>query len=141
MKHIAVFVDGSDNSIRALEMGKTIAEKFQAELSIVNVQEHIRNVGMPNMRLTGDYDKMLRESSQKVLDKAKKHIGKTTIKINVKAIISENTAETIINYLDKGDIDLAVLGSKGLSGITRFLMGSISTRVMQYTKVPVLIIK
>lgn len=50
-----------------------------------------------------------------------------------------NPAEEILTTLKKEAIDLAVLGTRGLSGVKRFLLGSVSDRVLQESPCPVLI--
>ncbi len=48
-------------------------------------------------------------------------------------------AEVILT-LSKQDYDSIVLGSRGLSGVKEFLMGSVSRRVVQHSQIPVTIV-
>ena len=38
-------------------------------------------------------------------------------------------------------VDSIVIGSRGLSGVEEFLLGSVSSKVSQYAKVPVVVVK
>ncbi|AYO29618.1 universal stress protein [Biomaibacter acetigenes] len=50
-------------------------------------------------------------------------------------------AEILIHIAEEGYYDLIVVADKGMGGVKRFLMGSISEAVARYAKCPVLIIK
>jgi len=52
-----------------------------------------------------------------------------------------NPGEEILSVLNKEDVDLAVLGTRGISGIKRFLFGSVSDWVVQEAPCPVLIVR
>jgi len=52
---------------------------------------------------------------------------------------THNIAECIVSHGDKLDVDLIVLGARGLSGI-RALLGSVSHRVLQHAHRPVLVV-
>ena len=143
MKEIAVFVDGSKHSRRALQMAKDVAEKFGSKLYIINVQQTVfpHMTYKPYNILPGNYEKILKENGEAILNKAKTYLEDSNIEISTILLKGEDIAETIINYLDKRNLDLVVMGSRGLSGATRFLLGSVSLRVMTYAKIPVLIVK
>jgi len=50
-------------------------------------------------------------------------------------------ADTIINIAKEESSDLIVIGSRGLSGAKRFLLGSISNSVSHHAECPVLIVR
>lgn len=50
-------------------------------------------------------------------------------------------SERIIAMAKKTGADAIVIGSRGLSGIAEFFLGSVSSKVAQYANVPVLIVK
>jgi nucleotide-binding universal stress UspA family protein len=52
-----------------------------------------------------------------------------------------NTADGIVEFVKEGDYDLLVMGSRGLSGLKRVLLGSTSSQVLKRTEVPILIYK
>ena len=52
-----------------------------------------------------------------------------------------NPAEEIINASDEGDYDLILIGSTGAHGALRFLMGSVSDRVVRHASRPVLVVR
>jgi nucleotide-binding universal stress UspA family protein len=52
-----------------------------------------------------------------------------------------NTADGIVEFIKEGDYDLLVMGSRGLSGLKRVLLGSTSSQVLRKAEVPILIHK
>jgi nucleotide-binding universal stress UspA family protein len=52
-----------------------------------------------------------------------------------------NPAEEIINAGDGGDADLIIVGSTGTGGAIRFLMGSVSDRVVRHANRPVMVVR
>ena len=50
-------------------------------------------------------------------------------------------SEIILRLAESEDIDLIVLGRRGISGVERFLMGGISSSVVNHSKCDVLIVK
>ena len=60
----------------------------------------------------------------------------TEIFIDVKSII-----ESIIEYATRRNIDLIVIGTRGRTGLKRFLMGSVANGVVQHAHCPVLLVR
>ncbi len=61
---------------------------------------------------------------------------------NIKSeVITGDPSEQILYLIDKEDVDMVVMGCHGLSGLRRFLIGSVSNKVLQHSSKPVMIIK
>jgi nucleotide-binding universal stress UspA family protein len=50
-------------------------------------------------------------------------------------------AEEILDYAEDNDIDLVVMGTHSLTGIKRFLIGSVAEKILRHSKIPVMIIR
>jgi len=62
--------------------------------------------------------------------------------IAVESVILEgNPADEIIDFAEKNDIDLIVMGTLGKTGIKRFLLGSIAENVVRHSKKAVLVVR
>ncbi len=53
----------------------------------------------------------------------------------------ESIIESIIDYASKKDVDLIVIGTRGRTGLKRFLMGSVANGVVQHAHCPVLLVR
>jgi nucleotide-binding universal stress UspA family protein len=47
----------------------------------------------------------------------------------------------IVNYAERENVDLIVIGTRGRSGITRMLLGSVASEVVTYAHCPVMVVK
>ena len=61
---------------------------------------------------------------------------KTETFTDVKSVIG-----SIIDYATSRDVDLIVIGTRGRTGLRRFLMGSVANGVVQHTHCPVLLVR
>ncbi|MFP3165232.1 MAG: universal stress protein, partial [Acidianus sp.] len=56
-------------------------------------------------------------------------------------ILEGDPASAILEYANKNNVDLIVTGSRGLSTLKRVFLGSVSTRLVQEAKIPVMVVK
>lgn len=145
IKKILVPVDGSEGSWRALSKAVEIGEKFASDLLVVNVVQPYNNaallavpldhitVSKGNSELEKIGDKVLEMARDKLLDYEG---GKVELALEV-----GHPSERIIALAAKAEVDFIVIGSRGLSGIAVFFLGSVSSKVSEYASVPVLIVK
>ena len=82
----------------------------------------------------------LEKIGDKVLEMAQEKMAGYPHKV-VYSIEVGHPSERIIAFTKKEECDAIVLGSRGLSGIAEFFLGSVSSKVAQYAGVPVLIVK
>ena len=79
-------------------------------------------------------DEVLHRAEERV--KAAKHDGKVSYEMEV-----GHPSERILAAAKENGADAIVLGSRGLSGIAEFFLGSVSSKIAQYAAIPVLIVK
>ncbi len=130
-------IDGSKYSDRALTHACNLAKKYDAKISLIYVIDNSRVIVFVNRK---DYLNELRNIGNKVLEKA----IKTTEILEVKSeqiMKAGIPAEQILNFAKKGKYDLIVIGNKGLGSIDRFFMGSVSTKLVNNSQCPVLVVK
>ncbi|MCW4035180.1 MAG: universal stress protein, partial [Candidatus Bathyarchaeota archaeon] len=91
---------------------------------------------------TTKYLEELEAFHEKVLDDAVKKAHKIKPELNVsKKLLRGRAADEIVKEANSGGFDLIVIGSRGLGGIKEFFLGSVSDRVADEAKCPVLIVK
>ncbi len=56
-------------------------------------------------------------------------------------LLQGSPAEVILKYAKQHDVDVIVIGSRGLGGIREFVLGSVSHNVVQSARIPVLVVK
>lgn len=141
---ILVPVDGSEGSWRALSTAVQLGEKFASELLVVNVIQPYNNaallaVPLDHATITQGNNE-LEKVGDKVLEMAEERLADYPHKIEFTLEVG-HPSERIIALAKKANADAIVIGSRGLSGIAEFFLGSVSSKVSQYANVPVLIVK
>jgi nucleotide-binding universal stress UspA family protein len=125
LEKILVGFDGSEYSKKALIEAIKIAQKFSAEITIVNVYND-----------PAGYD-----LSQRVLEKAKVISEDGEVKFQLVSILSPNTANRIIDVAKKDKVDLIVVGSRGMGALRAHLIGSVATKICHSAPVSVFIVR
>ena len=71
------------------------------------------------------------------VEEAGKEVG-----VKVESVLLKGSpVEEIIDYAEKNDIDMIVMGTLGLTGVKRLLIGSVAENVVRHSKVPVLVVR
>lgn len=143
---ILVPVDGSESAWRALDQGLVLSDKFGGEVIVLTVIQPYNNaallavpldhniISQSNNDLKQVGDEVLHRAEERV--KAAKHDGKVSYEMEV-----GHPSERILTAAKENGADAIVLGSRGLSGIAEFFLGSVSSKIAQYAAIPVLIVK
>ncbi|MCH4096170.1 MAG: universal stress protein [Acidaminococcus provencensis] len=140
---ILVPVDGSETAWRALDTARAIADKCHGSLVVIHVVQPFNNsimgVGLDQLVMK-ESNEELGKVGTSVLQLAREKLEDFT---GEKEFLKEAgyPYEEILNAVEDKNCTAIVIGSRGLSGIKEFFMGSVSSKVSQYGKVPVLIVK
>ena len=154
-KRILVAVDGSENSVRASQAALELAEKLKADLIVLHAiippalyyHTEISSEGPviepPTHEKEIDlYLEYARRVARGIVDKTVSEAENRSI--NVKADTPEATSsvvETIVNQAVKEKADLIIVGTRGLGGFKKLLLGSVSNGVVSHAHCPVLVIR
>lgn len=143
-KKILVPLDGSEGSWRALEHAIALGTKFESQLVVVTVIQPYSNASLLSVPLDSktvtDSNIELSKIGDKVLQMAAERLISYKNGVDYCVEIG-HPSERIIALAKKDGVDTIVIGSRGLSGIAEFFLGSVSSKVSQYATVPVLIVK
>jgi len=141
-------VDGSDNATRALRAAIVISKSYSAKLFIMTVTPRGENLDI-GMDLPGHtsavqnyYDEMDRRSGRLLddsVDFARKE-GLTNVQTEAIPEFQSITKQILEFSLNK-KIDLIVMGTRGLGGFRRLLLGSVSSAVVTHAGCNVLVIR
>ena len=135
-KHILVAVDGSDNSLRAMEDAiKVASTESQIEILYVSSTGHIAS----DILKAGTLDEYNEQNRQKF---AREEAAVKSSGIAYKVTIEYGEVGKIIaNYANDNDVDLVVLGRRGLTAMQEMVFGSVSTYVMKQVNCSCLLVK
>lgn len=136
--HIVVAWDGSDHARRAFSYGAEIAKRFEARLQLISVARHAEHAETQDDRDSSRREaRHFYESAAQSLVESASQRG---IQADLLIVEGGHPAEAIVDTARKVGADLIIVGRRGLSGMTRFLIGSVSDRIARYAHCPVLLI-
>jgi len=139
MKNILVAHDGSKSSDKALKTAVEIAVQFGSTLTVLSV--------IPELYLTELDDIDRRRIMEALTDETNKAMEKVRTSLSAKSLDAKTiirqgvAAEKILETAKKMKIDLLVVGSHGRHGAKKFLLGSVSTKIIDHAACPVLVVK
>lgn len=135
---ILIAVDGSDNNKLAVDQAVDICKAMGAKLTAVYVSTGAEV--KPNA-FGGDVSAGERNSiNNKMIDDALAYVKAKSegMGIAIETLVLHGNPSNEIVKISK-DYDLVVCGSLGLTGISKMLMGSVSSSIAKYADCPVLI--
>lgn len=137
--------DGSKFAEKAAKHAIWIASQSDAEIIALNVVDTSSLVGLPAEDLTVRVTEILKEEAHASLDQIENMINdfkkEEGIEKDIKLIKESkegSPANIILKTVDEEGIDLIVMGTSGKHGLDRFLLGSVTEKVVRSAKCPVL---
>ena len=140
-ERILISIDGSQLSLKAAKQGAYIASKLESKVVFLHVIDvrAIQTSSLAGMD-SGILKARLRNVAERYLDEAAKLAEEENVTFQ-NQIREGLPAEEILKEVDEKKIDLVIMGSKGMSGAHRFVLGSTAEEVVRWSACPVLIVK
>jgi universal stress protein A len=142
IRRIACCVDFSENARAAFEISLELATKFAAKLYVIHVLPPLVNPLLP------ETDWIMPEEPKKALivkieEKIEQEYGsKVGENIDYEFhVLDGHVSSEIIRFIQARDVDLAVLGSYGASGMGLVLFGSVANRIAHKAPCSVMIVR
>jgi nucleotide-binding universal stress UspA family protein len=135
---IVVGTDGSETAAKAVSTAATIAETMGARLHVVTAFGS-RPADIPE-ELAKEYNWMASAGAQAdvILRQAVNAVGGAGVEMETHARAGD-AAAVIIDVAVEVDADLIVVGNKGMTGVARFLLGSVPNKIAHHAPCDVLI--
>ncbi len=140
IQKIVVPVDFSEYSDRAVDFALTLAETFQASVTLLHVIVMFSE-DVDEARRLKEYETIVRAREKWIHERLKAHQLEAndrgvTIQSEIRRGFSP--ADEILEFLAENEFDLVVLGTHGRTGLKHLLHGSVTERVVRLSPVPVL---
>ena len=135
---ILVAVDGSDNSLRAVDHARAIVERFDATLILVHAYPHTSD-----LRGYADFAKLVarrKKAGQAIIDRVREQLGDTPFAIQ-ETLLEGPESDAILRVAESQRADLIVMGTRGLGALKGVLLGSVSRKVLHYAACSVMVVK
>lgn len=132
---ILVPTDGSETATTALDLAGTLASELGADIHILSAVDPVP-VGL-DVRHPVVLD-ALGEYAHETVDAAEARLKKAGVDAVTAAVHTGAPYRTINEYVEAHEIGLVVMGTHGRGGIDRYLLGSVTEKVLRTSAVPVL---
>jgi nucleotide-binding universal stress UspA family protein len=164
--HILLAYDGSEHSVAALNTAKQMSKLSGANITVAFVQEPSMETSgkaagdttkdNPRLYYTSTYvgamptpgvgvyndavDTHLQDNTpDKVISEAKLRIS-STISADYE-ILAGKPADELVKFAKEMNVDLIIIGNRGISGLKKLVTGSVSKKVVDEADCPVLVVK
>lgn len=135
---VLVATDGSEHAMKAVQRALEMAQTQGAEVTIMSVAYYSQD----------DFDEMppriqekLQAEAKAALDKAEKVFAEKGIKVRTVLEAGLVPANNIIRRAEEEKFDRIILGSSGLTGLKRMLMGSTAAKVVAQAPCEVMVVR
>jgi nucleotide-binding universal stress UspA family protein len=140
-KKILVPLDGSELAIKALDQAETLAKTFDAEIILFQVVPFMPIYGSPELVTPLIVDEKQKEGAEKYLLNQAEELKKKGLKATSTVRTGQVVALEIIDFAKECGADLIVMCTHGRSGITRWVLGSVTLKVLTRAETPILLIR
>jgi nucleotide-binding universal stress UspA family protein len=147
IKKILVAIDKSGYKDKTTAYAITLAKSLGAELTVIHV------IGKSSLGATADvlgyyrggklkaFQEALKKDAEKLLDRVVQAGEDEGVVVHQQVMIGSPIKKIILDYAKNHKMDLIVIGTKGMTGIEKFLMGSVANDVVAYAHCPVLAVR
>ena len=139
---ILVPFDGSVFSMRAFKSALGIAKRKNSVVHVLTCLEK-GNLGAwyIDKRINKQIIKDAKDFAKKSMSRLEKLADDEGVEVSIHIQEAKSIAKEIISFSDSKKINLILIGSHGQTGFNRMILGSVSNKVSQLAKCPVLIIR
>lgn len=146
-KNILVPIDGSDHSLKALDYALEFANRFSSNIHIIITYSLTAETSNLIQRviprpMADSYQREVKERNEQILTDAVQHAKSVHPHLTIaQTLIQGRPADKIVEIASTRNIDLIIMGSRGIGGIKGVLLGSVADRVADHAPCPVMIVK
>jgi len=136
---ILVAHDGSEQADKALERAVNLALLAKGSVVVLSVVPDLCMMEISDDDCKRMY-KIMTEESEKKLNAMKDDLSKKGVEMEAEVKFG-NAAEIIVKTCNDRKVDMVVIGSHGRHGAKKFLLGSVSAKVVDHASCDVLVVK
>ncbi len=134
IKKMLVPLDGSKNSLKALDTAISIAKDSDADIAALHI------IRFP-IQFSNKIKKQHKKLAEKIMTLASRTAKKSKVRLTPIIRFDGYVGDQIVKYAHLHKFDLIVIGSRGPNPIAEMFLGSVANYVLNKSKIPVLLIK
>ena len=144
-ERIIVAFDGSNDSVKAMNLACALALKFGSNLTVVHVfsspsvgYSATSGMPIPDFKTLEDAKKA---GEKEVLSKGVKLAATLGVEAKGELVEAPSVVEALVEFAASEKADLAVTGTRGMTGFRKLIMGSVSSGLVNHAHCPVLVVR
>ena len=144
IRKILVALDGSNPSFNASTYAIDFAKRYDAELIVLSIVSPIpySQFEYANIGRMKEIETIEREKSEQYIDKVKQKAIENKVTVKTEVLVKyTSVVKEIVEYAENNKVDMIVIGSRGMAGFKKLLLGSVANGVVTYSHCPVLVVK
>jgi nucleotide-binding universal stress UspA family protein len=134
---ILVPVDNSEYAFKALGRAVEMAKEQKGDLTVMSVALEFQDVE----EIPISFMDKFKEQAVRAVNRAKELVKNAGLTCETRVEVGASPADNIVKYAEETKTDLIVMGHRGLSGLDRFLVGSVAARVVAHAPCSVLVVR
>jgi nucleotide-binding universal stress UspA family protein len=135
---ILVPVDSSEFAFKALEKAIEMAKQLGAQLTVMSVAAQFEGVAE---EVPISYASRLKDEAKKTVNRGKQLVEQAGLTCQTVVEVGASPADNIVRYAEECKSDLIVMGHRGMTGLARFLVGSVASRVVAHAPCSVQVVR
>jgi nucleotide-binding universal stress UspA family protein len=139
-KRIVVPLDGSPLAEQALTHAMAQAERFEAEIVLLKVLEPLPEATLTSPASVQRAEQLSAQLARDYLERVADRIRNEDIAVEI-ALLEGKPYLEIVRFAAETEVDMIVMSTRGHSGWSRWLLGSVADRVVRGATVPVLLVQ
>ncbi|WP_267643818.1 universal stress protein [Haloarchaeobius amylolyticus] len=133
-ERLLVPTDGSESAMAAAEHAATFASAMDADIHVINaVDTTAAPGGVESAYITDE----LENAGEQAIERLGAHIESSGGTVTKSSVVHGSPYRAIVEYAEENDVDCIVMGTHGRTGLDRYLLGSVTERVVRLASVPV----
>ena len=139
LSEVAIAYDFSEMGDALLSYAKEFLKPFGSKVTLIHVEEKIE---LPILEKLGiDIIPQIRKKKGEKLNRIKEEFEREGLPCEVIYLESGEPSEAIVKTLRQGSFNMVMVANKGLSGLKRILIGSVSLEILRKSPIPVFVYK
>ena len=133
---ILLATDGSEDATLAARAAIELSNRTASELHVVHVWHDV-----PTPHLHSFVRAQLRQEAEEVLQRQVERIEQAGGTVAEAHLREGRTIDEILDLSEELEVGLLIVGSRGLGGVGRILLGSVSEGIIHHARRPVLVVR
>jgi nucleotide-binding universal stress UspA family protein len=138
-RHILIPTDGSELAEHAVTNGLSLAKSVGAKVTVIIVDEPFNWLSISVSEELTKHTEQVKKHAESVLNRAATLAKQAGVPCDTIQVGNAQPYQAIIATAGDRGCDLIVMASRGRSGLSAVVLGSVTNKVLTHTKTPVLV--